>query len=41
VQMPSQIVVRIQSHQGRWVAFEVLNAQGEPAIRDGVIRLRT
>lgn len=41
VLMPSRITVRIQARHDRWIAFEVLDEQGRPAIRDGLVGLRT
>ena len=45
VRMPSQISVRLLSRtvtpQGDVVRFEVRTAEGEPAVRDGLVALRT
>ncbi|MCS6927189.1 MAG: MaoC/PaaZ C-terminal domain-containing protein, partial [Candidatus Binatia bacterium] len=45
VRMPSQITVRIlarcETQEGDVVSFEVRNAEGQPAVRDGIVLLRT
>jgi len=41
VLMPSEVKLRILSREGDGVFFEVLNAEGQPAIKNGFIGLRS
>ncbi len=41
VRMPSHIMVRIFARENHGVFFDVINAEGKPAVRDGYVALRT